>query len=216
MPMRRRDTRDEVRDDFDAFVRAEAADLLRTAYVVTWDLPLAEDLVQECLLRIAHRWPRVRTMDHSRAYARRVLFNLALDSSARHARQRAELARAGAGDHFEHADDSTERAMQVVDVTFELAAALATLASRQRAVLVLRYLDDLSEAEVADLLGCSAGTVKSTASRALDRLRASTSTWDGNEPPVHDQHDHDHGHKTHLDDPRGGLEDERANRAIGD
>ena len=210
MPMRGRDARDEARGDFEAFVHAEAADLLRTAYLVTWDLPLAEDLVQECLLRLARRWPWVRTMEHPLAYARKVLFNLALDSSARHSRQRAELGRSG-GDHLEHAehpDDSTERAMQIVDATVVLKAALATLAPRQRAVLALRYLEDLSEAEVADLLGCSVGTVKSSASRALDRLRASTSTWDGQEPPVHDQNNHDT--RPTWTDPKRGVEDERA------
>jgi len=194
-----REARDQARGDFDDGVRAEAAHLLQTAYLVTWDLPLAEDLAQECLLRIARRWPRVRSMDYPVAYARKVLFNLALDGATRHARQRAELGRAGGGDHLEHSDDSTERAMRVVDATFVLKAALATLAPRQRAVLVLRYLEDLSEAEVADLLGCSVGTVKGTASRALDRLRASTSSWDGNEPPVNDQHNH--GHETSLDKP---------------
>lgn len=207
--MRGQDARDAARGDFDAFVRAEAADLLRVAYVVTWDLPSGEDLVQECFLRLARRWPRVRKMEHPRAYARKVLFNLALDGSAGRSRRRAELSPPGAG--AERPDDATERAMQVVDVNFELRAALGTLAPRQRAVLVLRYLEDLSEAEVAELLGCSLGTVKSTASRALDRLRATTSTWGGDTPPTDDQHTEDS--QLSPDDPKGALEDDRA---IGD
>jgi RNA polymerase sigma-70 factor (sigma-E family) len=198
--MRRGDAREETRGDFDAFVRSEAAGLLRTAYLVTSDLPLAEDLVQECLMRLARRWPRVRTMEHPVAYARKMLFHLALDSSARRARHRAELAHRAGVDHLDHPDDSSERAIRLVDATVELAAALATLAPRQRAVLVLRYLEDLSEAEVADLLGCSVGTVKSTTSRALDRLRAQTSNWDGENRPLHD----------HRTLPEGGLRDERA------
>jgi RNA polymerase sigma-70 factor (sigma-E family) len=170
-----RRTRADTRSDFDAFVDSQAAGLLRTAYLVVWDLPLAEDLVQECLLRIARRWPRVRDMDNPGGYARKVLFNLALGSAARTTRHRAELGRGD--DHLEHPDHSTEQAVQLVDASFELKAALATLAPRQRAVLVLRYLEDLSEAEVAELLSCSVGTVKSTASRALDRLRTSTTSW---------------------------------------
>lgn len=210
MPLKRKARRDQTRDEFEAFVNASAADLLRTAYVVTWDLPFAEDLVQECLLRIARRWPRVRAMDSPFAYARKVLFNLALRSAARHNRHRAELDHGGAGNDVDHPDASAERAFQLVDASFELAAALASLAPRQRAVLVLRYLEDLSEAEVADLLGCSVGTVKSTASRALDRLRASTATGDGKEPFQNST--------TTTTSPawtgaKGALEDERA---IGD
>lgn len=176
--VRRRDGRDEAGGDFDAFVRAEAAELLRLASLVTWDQALGEDLVQECLFRLARRWPRVRAMEHRRAYARRVLLNLAFDTSARRTRQRAELDRRPGGP-LEQPDDSTERAIRVVDVTFELKAALGSLARRQRAVLVLRYLEDLSEAETAELLGCSIGTVKSTASRALERLRTAVSSENG-------------------------------------
>ncbi len=172
--MKRQSSRDDVRDEFEVFVNDTAADLLRTAVLVTWDLSLAEDLVQECLLRVAKRWPRVRSMDYPLAYARKVLFNLALRSKPRRSLHRDELGHGGAGDFFDRADASAERAFQLVDSTFALTAALGSLAPRQRAVLALRYLDDLPEAEVADLLGCSVGTVKSTASRALERLRVST------------------------------------------
>lgn len=168
-------TRDEVRDEFEVFVNDSAAELLRTAYLVTWDLPLAEDLVQECLLRIARRWPRVRSMDFPLAYARKVLFNLALKGKPRRLRHGAELNHASVENDTDHRDHSAERAFQLVDSSFELTAALASLPPRQRAVLALRYLEDQSEAEVANLLGCSVGTVKSTASRALERLRTSTS-----------------------------------------
>jgi RNA polymerase sigma-70 factor (sigma-E family) len=179
--LKRLASRDEVREEFEAFVNASGADLLRTASLITWDLPLAEDLVQECLLRVARRWPRVRSMDYPLAYARKVLFNLALRSKPRRSLHRAELDYLGVGDYFDRPDSSAERAFQLVDSTFALTAALASLAPRQRAVLVLRYLEDLSEVEVAELLGCSVGTVKSTASRALDRLRASASVWGAEE-----------------------------------
>jgi DNA-directed RNA polymerase specialized sigma24 family protein len=63
------------RDEFDRFVADSSDALLRTAYLIVWDLTEAEDLVQECLLTVARRWPRVRRMEHPRAYARRVLVN---------------------------------------------------------------------------------------------------------------------------------------------
>ena len=77
--------------DFEQFVSASSDALLRTAYLVVWDAVEAEDLVQECLLAVARRWPRVRKMDHPHAYARRVLVNLALDGAQRRTRHRREL-----------------------------------------------------------------------------------------------------------------------------
>src|ERR1022692_4356201 len=71
--------------DFDQFVVANVDDLLRTAYLIAWDQAEAEDLVQECLFKVARRWPRVRLMDQPRAYARRILINLATDGARRRA-----------------------------------------------------------------------------------------------------------------------------------
>jgi RNA polymerase sigma-70 factor (sigma-E family) len=158
------------RGDFEQFVAGCADDLLRTAYLVVWDLAGAEDLVQESLFRIARRWPRVRLMEHPAAYARRVLFNLALDDAKRRYRHRSELVRSGPP-HEERADEAAARALGLVEATPELVGALAELAPRQRATLVLRYFEDLPETQVAAILGCSVGTVKSTTSRALERLR---------------------------------------------
>jgi RNA polymerase sigma-70 factor (sigma-E family) len=153
--------------EFERFVGDTAGELLRTAYLVVWDLAEAEDLVQECLLRVARRWPRIRSMDHPIAYARRVLINLALDGRRRHNRRRHEL-----NGHLpeDRADEASEQELGRIDTQSELIAALGTLAPRQRAVLVLRYFVDLPESEVAAALGCSLGTVKSTASRGLARL----------------------------------------------
>ena len=168
--------RQQARGEFEQFVSTSVDGLLRTAYLVVWDLPLAEDLVQECLYRVARRWPRVRTMDHRGAYARRILVNLALEEAPLRARRQSELSGAPAldgdpaGGVVVH-DQWAERAFGLVESRPVLISALGSLAPRQRAVLTLRYLEDLPEAEVADLLGCSVGTVKSTASRALDRLR---------------------------------------------
>lgn len=170
-PATRRERAERTRSEFDRFVDRSAEPLLRTAYLLVWDLPEAEDLVQECLLRVARRWPRVRSMEHPHAYARRVLVNLALGGARRRARRRSELQAADAAQVDGRADETAARALGLVDVRCELIGALATLPPRQRAVLVLRYFEDLSEAQVAAALDCSVGTVKSTASRGLDRLR---------------------------------------------
>jgi RNA polymerase sigma-70 factor (sigma-E family) len=148
--------------DFDRFVADSTDGLLRTAYLIVWDLPEAEDLVQETLLKLAKRWPKVRRMDHPLAYARRILVNQALDGSTRRARAQAELAAAAPPESAtEPPDPGTHD---------DLIGALGTLPPRQRAVLVLRYFLDLPETEVAAALKCSLGTVKSTASRGLARL----------------------------------------------
>ncbi|HEY2318052.1 MAG TPA: SigE family RNA polymerase sigma factor [Solirubrobacteraceae bacterium] len=164
-----------ARADFEQFVAASSDGLLRTAYLVAWDPAEAEDLVQDCLLAVARRWPRVRGMEHPHAYARRVLINLALDGATRRTRRRDELAANGSVAAAELADDSSARRLHAVGVRAELIQALGTLPPRQRAVLVLRYFEDLSEAQVAELLGCSLGTVKSTASRGLTRLHGALS-----------------------------------------
>jgi RNA polymerase sigma-70 factor (sigma-E family) len=178
VPMTRGADRAHAREDFDAFVATSADPLLRTAYLVTWDLGSAEDLVQECFVKVARRWSRIHAMDYPFAYARRILLNLALDDSRRRARQRSELDRRGLLASREQRDERADRSLHLVDVADEVSAALATLAPRQRAVLVLRYLEDLPEADVAEALGCSVGTVKSTASRALERLRSLSSFAD--------------------------------------
>ena len=154
--------------EFERFA-AEASDsLLRTGFLMTGNANDAEDLVQETLLKVARRWTRVRSMDYPAAYSRRILVNLILHGADRRARRRTELQphdRAA-----ELADDNAARALREVDDRAEFRWALAQLPTRQRAVLVLRYWSDLSVAEVADLLGCTEGTVTSTASRAAARL----------------------------------------------
>jgi RNA polymerase sigma-70 factor (sigma-E family) len=169
--MDRRGGRAPVRQEFDRFV-AEAGDgLLRAAYLITWDLADAEDLVQECLFKVARRWPRVRRMEHPAAYARTVLVHLALDDGKHRSRRRAELAEAATASFEQHEDDTAVRVLGRVEASADLMQALAELPPRQRVALVLRYFEDLSEADVAEAMGCSVGTVKSTTSRALDRLR---------------------------------------------
>jgi RNA polymerase sigma-70 factor (sigma-E family) len=159
-----------ARQEFERFVLARSDQLLGTGYLLAGDLVEAEDLVQEALLQVARRWHKVRRMDHPAAYARRILVNAAIDGARQRGRRRSELATApGLEDQPDH---RAERALRAVDTQTVLQAALARLPARQRAVIVLRYWEDLPAADVAAVLGCSVGTVTSTASRGLARLRA--------------------------------------------
>jgi RNA polymerase sigma-70 factor (sigma-E family) len=166
--------RDQRRAAFEQFVGKSTGSLLRTAYFVTGDAGHSEDLVQEALFKVARRWSRVVTMDSPQAYARRILVNLALDDSKRRSRHRAELARQSPPDgSLSHRWESETSwgGIAACDDRLELIRALGELPPRQRAILVLRFLDDLSESEVASTLGCSVGNVKSTTSRALEKMR---------------------------------------------
>lgn len=153
-----------VMTDFEEFAASSVNDLLHTAYLIVWDTREAEDLVQECLFRVARRWSRVRKMRMPLAYARRILINLAIDRR-RWLRLRADLAATTA------ATDAIVDPIAAYDDRAELLSALAALPTRQRAVLVLRYFNDLTEREAAEILGCPPGTVKSSAARGLARLR---------------------------------------------
>jgi RNA polymerase sigma-70 factor (sigma-E family) len=156
--------------DFEDFVRSNLDGLVRTAGMIVWDLREAEDLVQDCLFKVARRWGRVGSMEDPLAYTRRVLIHLALRQSGRRGRQRAELELTAAEDAVETA------AMAGLETREELLEALAQLPARQRAAIVLRYFLDLTEAETARALGCSTGTVKSNTSKGLTRLRESFSS----------------------------------------
>jgi RNA polymerase sigma-70 factor (sigma-E family) len=175
-------SRRRTRDEFDRFVAESADGLLRAAYLIVWDVAEAEDLVQECFFRLARRWPRVRTMEHRRAYARKVLVNLALDASGPRRRAQSELAESVEHHLTQQTDDGAVLLFGRVEAGTDLVRALGRLAPRQRATLVLRYFEDMSEAEVADLMECSLGTVKSTAARALERLREDAGLRDGGWP----------------------------------
>jgi RNA polymerase sigma-70 factor (sigma-E family) len=160
------------RQEFERFVTDRSGSLLRTAYLMAGNLAEAEDLVQETLLRVARHWPKVRAMEYPAAYARRVLVNVALDGAERRARRAGELAASDGDDATDLADIRAQRGLYGVDAQQELLGALGALTARQRAIILLRYWEDLPEADVAEILGCSVGTVKSTASRGLARLRA--------------------------------------------
>jgi RNA polymerase sigma-70 factor (sigma-E family) len=159
-----------ARAEFEGFVSSHGEWLLRTAYLITWDLAEAEDLVQECLLRLARRWPRVRRMAHPEAYARRILVNLTFDGAHGRRRRKVELERPNGVPH-DHPNSHSLPPPTPFEDRSELVGALGALPQRQRLMLVLRYFADLSEEQTAQALGCSLGTVKSTTSRALARVR---------------------------------------------
>jgi RNA polymerase sigma-70 factor (sigma-E family) len=148
---------------FEEFVAASGRRLLRTAYLLVGDQQHAEDLLQTALERTARRWTKISGAPE--AYARTVLTNLATDRWRRRSVRPDEL--------FIPPPErgSPDPAAELV-MRDALMAALGELTRRQRAVLVLRYFDDLTETETATALGITIGTVKSTASRSLDKLRA--------------------------------------------
>jgi RNA polymerase sigma-70 factor (sigma-E family) len=157
--MRRRRPGDE---EFTAFVAAASSSLGRTAWLLTGDAHRAEELVQHALVRTYTAWSRVRR-DDALSYTRRVLVNLHTDTWRR--RRREDLV-ADAPESVRGDADATS-----VEDRDLLVRSLSLLTERERTVVVLRYYADQSEQQVADALGVSVGTVKSTASRALARLR---------------------------------------------
>jgi RNA polymerase sigma-70 factor (sigma-E family) len=148
---------------FEAFVAARSSDLMRTAVLLTRDHGHAEDLVQTALTKAYRRWARIEAADPY-PYVRRALVTSA--ASWRRLRATQEIVSLPAHDTVEQ--DDTEAFAERVRMT----DALATLPPRMRAVLVLRYAEDLSEAATAEVLGCSVHTVKSQTVRGLARLRA--------------------------------------------
>ncbi len=147
--------------EFEAFVRSHRGALVATATSLTaGDRHLAEDLTQNALVRLYLHWGRARST-RVEAYARRTLVNCFLDH-----RRRAWVSRERS---FEDLPDSaTESGADDP----ELLAALRALPPRMRAAVVLRHVEDLSVEEVAEVLGCSTGTVKSQTARGLAKLRA--------------------------------------------
>ena len=146
---------------FSEFFVSQYGGLRRLGFLLTGDWSQGEELAQDALVRVYWRWALVRRQEHPEAYARKVLIN-------RHRsllrRLRLEVRHAGQA-RIETADAGQREELLVVW------AAIRRLPTRQRAVMVLRYHEDLPELEVARLLGIPVGTVKSTASRALARLR---------------------------------------------
>ena len=150
-----------VDDGFDAFVRRHGQALCRTAFLLTGDHHLAEDLVQVALAKVAGRWTRIVASGDPMPYVRTTLLRTAI--AWRRRRWHGEVPTETLPDRGA-VDAPIDRREQV-------RAALLELPRRQRAVVVLRFYDDLSEAETARLLGCSVGTVKSQSAKARAHLR---------------------------------------------
>jgi RNA polymerase sigma-70 factor (sigma-E family) len=142
--------------------RAHAADALRLAYLLTGDRGLAEDLAQDAFVRVAGRFHDLRNRDAFWWYLRRTIVNLSRSHFRRRRVERAWLER----QHVEEAHIDPD-----VGERERLRTALGSLRPEQRAAIVLRYFEDLSEADTAQALGVAVGTVKSMVSRGMDRLR---------------------------------------------
>lgn len=150
-------------EGFDEFVLSRSTRLLRTAFLLTQDWALAEDLLQTSLVKAWSAWRRIE--GDPEPYVRRIMVNT--QASWWRRRWRAEQPT----DEIPEPTGDHRGEPMTFDTRDELWQALRRLPTRQRTVLVLRYFEDLSEIEIAETMGCSLGTVKSQASRALAKLR---------------------------------------------
>jgi RNA polymerase sigma-70 factor (sigma-E family) len=161
--------RREDEDRYREFVVEQAAPLRRCAYLFCGDWHFAEDLMQTTLVKIYRAWPKVLRQQVTGNYARKVLLRTWLDEKRRRWR-RSEI---GHADLPERSDTAVEPEVAAErswtrDIVH---TALLAVPPRQRAVLVLRYFDELSVAETAEAMGCTEGTVKSQSARGLANLR---------------------------------------------
>ncbi|TQM61901.1 RNA polymerase sigma-70 factor (sigma-E family) [Humibacillus xanthopallidus] len=151
--------------DFTAYVRARQASFARFAYLLTGDPHSAQDLVQSALAKVYGRWEHISTVDSPDAYVRKVMVNEHTTWWRRQWR------------HRERTDSELIRVHEPAAATQpthddDLWSHVRSLSPQQRAAVVLRYYEDLSEAQTAEILGCTVGTVKSHTSRAIKSLRA--------------------------------------------
>lgn len=155
-----------IRSDFERFAEAELPGLLRYATMLTGDPELARDLVQEVMLKAHSHWDRVAAADHPSFYVKTMLTRAHISWRRRWSVRNVVVGFHDAiaeGPVVDHADVVVDRAV--------LWQRLAGLPRQQRAVLVLRYYEQLTDGEIAGVLGCTAGTVRGYASRALSSLR---------------------------------------------
>ena len=151
------------RAEFAEFVSARSAALHRAAYLMVGDVALAPDLVQEALTRTYVAWPRLRDTSRAEAYTRKAITTTAISWFRRRSWQERPTDRVDERGAAGHEDGVAQRQW--------LWEALLELPVRQRAAVVLRYYEDLTEAQTAEAMGCAVGTVKSQVSAALSKLR---------------------------------------------
>ena len=161
---------EQAREDFRSYVTVRSPALLRTAYMLTGNRADAEDLLQTALAKTYLSWDRIRDWEALDGYVRRVIVNTQTSFWRRRKVDEypSEVLPEKAG-----RDETAD-----LDLHDALWNALRGLPKRQRAMIVLRYYEDLSEAETAAVMGVSVGTVKSTTSRALTKLRDTTGLRD--------------------------------------
>jgi RNA polymerase sigma-70 factor (sigma-E family) len=160
--------------DFESYAAGAGARLVRFATVVTDDVHLAQDIVQEVLLRAQQQWERIGSLEHTDAYVRRMVIN---EAKSGWRRKPAPEPRAEVDDDRAVPDHAT-----TYERRDELRRRLLTLPYQQRAAVVMRYLEDLPDDQIAVALGCSTSTVRVHVHRALVRLRVDLSS---SLPPVH-------------------------------
>jgi len=151
------------RRDFTEFVTARSTQLIRLAYVLTGDQHAAEDLLQSALIKAAAHWRRIHGAPEP--YVRRIMYREQVSTWRSRAR-RPETAMAQVPEAAAQAPATS------LETRLALQDALRALPAGKRAVLVLRYLEDLPESQVAEILGCSVGTVRSQAHKAIAQLRS--------------------------------------------
>jgi RNA polymerase sigma-70 factor (sigma-E family) len=157
--------RPQDEEDFTSFVTSSSRRLLRTAFLITGDAEAAQDVLQTALERAYLRWGRIKLREQPEPYVQRIIANAAIDTW-----------RARRGMRTVALDESVlppldDPALEGLPARDALLSCVRQLPVGQRTVLVLRYFADLTEAEVARILGCSVGTVKSQHARAMARLR---------------------------------------------
>lgn len=159
-------------EDFSAFATSRWPGLVRLAFGLTGDRWMAEDIAQTALAKAYVAWRRVSRADDPDAYLRRILVN----ASNRRFRRRRVTEQPG-----DPPETAVEGPADLVSERAALLAALRQLPPRQRAVVVLRYWEDLTDAQIGGTLGCSPATVRSQLSRALDKLRTSAALGEGDD-----------------------------------
>jgi RNA polymerase sigma-70 factor (sigma-E family) len=151
-------------DEFAEFVRARSTALHRAAYLMVGEVSLAQDLVQEALVKTYAAWGRLRDTGNAEAYCRKAITTTAISWFRRKSwTQEQPTAALPEAQHTSHGDEVTQSQW--------LWEALQRLPVRQRAAIVLRYYEDLTEAQTADAMGCAVGTVKSQVSAGIGKLR---------------------------------------------